>query len=160
VKCSTELQCKTRQCVSDSQHQAFYCSRPCAQSSECAAGMECPPGGGSCRFIQLVSADPGMTCTFGQTFCTQNTSCTGPNGAPSTCTKVCVLNSDCPDRQTCESGQNSLKYCRAPALPIVVLGRARAEGEAAAGCTAAGGGLSMLGLVAMALSMAARRRAR
>lgn len=152
--CTSELQCKTRHCLNDPQHPAFYCTTSCSGAG-CPGGMECPPGGGFCRYPQAPTASPGQGCVPGQTFCTQGTVCTGPSGGSTTCQQTCSVNADCPDRSTCENGQTGVRYCRSSARPPLFLSRARAEGKAAS-CAAAPSGLT-LGALFIALRATCRR---
>ncbi len=66
--CMSEEQCQSRLCMSDPQHpEFFYCSRQCATSAQCPAGMECVPGAQVCQFVQVPEAGVGEACTPGET---------------------------------------------------------------------------------------------
>ncbi|MHB8875529.1 MAG: S1 family peptidase [Myxococcaceae bacterium] len=156
--CTSELQCKGRQCISDGQHPAFYCSRTCAVSTECPPGLSCPTGGGVCRYPSLPLIEAGGGCTPGTNVCSgTGFVCSGAPGSATTCVKGCAVTADCPTPQTCESGQNSFKYCREPVKPLIYLTRARTEGAAAASCAQAGGAPLGLALWLLAALLGRRR---
>ncbi|MFZ5467924.1 MAG: trypsin-like serine protease [Myxococcota bacterium] len=155
-RCGSELQCSSRQCVSDPQHPGFYCSRPCTQNDQCPSGLECT--GGVCTYVQLPTVEPGTTCTQGQQHCTGGTVCAGLTASSTRCLAPCVADTDCVGPATCVDGHNGVKYCADTSRPWVVLQRAKLEGRAPAGCASVGTEpLWALGLVAL---QALRRRRR
>ncbi|MBI3186105.1 MAG: trypsin-like serine protease [Myxococcales bacterium] len=153
--CTSELQCRTRKCISDPQHPTYYCSGTCQSNADCPSGMECPGAGSLCRFPQQPAAQPGQSCVIGQTYCASGTVCAGPQGA-TTCQRPCTVSSDCTGGSTCEGGASGVKYCRPVARPIVFLPRARSEGNLAPSC-AATGGLPLAGALLLLLPALPRR---
>ncbi|MFZ5467923.1 MAG: S1 family peptidase [Myxococcota bacterium] len=155
--CSSEAMCQSRQCVSDPQHPAYYCSRVCTQAADCPAQMECASSG-VCLFPQKPEADLGELCTAAD-HCRAGV-CTGPSNGPLRCALTCVVQADCPADHSCEGGVGGTRYCRSPHEPTsrwVTLPRASLT-ERAAGCATVGGGpLAALAWCALSLLRRVRR---
>jgi V8-like Glu-specific endopeptidase len=161
--CSSDLVCKSRDCVSDPQHAGFYCSQSCTLPTDCPSGMECTAAK-ICLFKQLPVAQVNEVC--GPTVWCQgpNTACTGPAGASLRCAFLCTSQPDCPVDYVCEGGVNGTRYCRSPAPPSqpkvkqLTLTLAPAElGATAAGCNAVQG-LPSVALALAGLGLVRRRR--
>lgn len=141
-RCDAAVQCRDRLCVNDAQNPVNYCSKPCAQSADCPASMECNPGSRVCQVKQRPVRQLFDSCYAASDFCTAGI-CTGPVGGLSRCVVSCVVQGDCPSGSTCEAGADSRRYCRpanvrftAITVPALVGG---AVTEQAAGCSASGG---------------------
>lgn len=111
--CSSALQCSWRQCVSDVQHPATYCSRPCTTNSQCPmSGTECASG--VCRYIQKPTAQIGETCDS-NTLCLDDSFCTGETSADLRCNIPCYPDGTCPGAtQVCTMGVTGQKFCKLP----------------------------------------------
>ncbi len=170
--CSAAAQCLGKQCVSDAQHPATYCSTPCgldAGSSACPGGTECAAG--ACRFVQKPEVPLGQACSA-QTFCLEGGVCTGPTGAATVCSRACDVSNACAaTSEECVAGANTLRYCRTravivPGVPSAPAAPAAADGGVvkggmlpeASGCQATTGGPLALLLAPVALWLARRRR--
>ncbi len=151
--CTAEVQCKTRQCVTDPQRTFFYCSRRCATTAECPAGMQC--NNSVCLLEQKPEVNIGEACRPEKDFCRNRGVCTGPSANELRCALPCGSQIDCPSDHTCEGGYDGKRYCRSsqpvvvPKHLLVYLPRADAQGPVATGCTAAGGGPIMFALLAL-----------
>ena len=154
--CSAETQCRGRKCVNDSQNTDTYCSRPCAQQSECPASMEC--NAGACRLPLRPERRLLDSCTTLLDFCVTST-CNGPQNGITRCVTPCTVTADCGDGSACEGGSMGGRYCR-PAnidfkpktLPVLQ----PSLGGVAKGCSSAPGGL--LAALVLMVPMLRRRR--
>ncbi len=149
--CNDDTQCNSRRCINDPQHSNYYCSIACAVPADCPSDMAC--SGGQCIRRQLPTASKGQGCTPSETFCTGATVCDVEDGGTGTCVQPCLVNADCTP-QFCKIGMTGFGRCAdSVTLPAI-------KGSyAAAGCESAPG-LSLIGLVAIAIALAYRRRRR
>ncbi|MGA9526059.1 MAG: trypsin-like serine protease [Myxococcaceae bacterium] len=157
--CTSEEQCQSRICMSDPQHPDFYCSRPCATTPQCPAGMECVPGAQVCQFVQVIEAGKGEACTPGESRCAQGTVCTGATSATAHCEVPCTTATECPAQNTCAIGHDgTTKYCRAPeATPVVLPTGNNVAAKPGTGCAAVGG-VPMSALVLALAGVLSRRK--
>jgi hypothetical protein len=127
------------------------CLGTAAEVVTCRAAVLAPDAG-------VPTISPGQACEFGKTFCIgPEFVCTGGAGEATACVPGCQSQADCVSPQTCEPGQNSLRYCRSPP---VTLPAASAEGPAAPSCAQAGAApVGVVLVLAAALALARRRRA-
>jgi hypothetical protein len=154
--CSAERQCRGRKCVNDSQNTDTYCSRPCAQKSDCPSAMVCSDG--ACRIPPRPERQPLDSCFALVDYCVAS-SCNGPQNGITRCVLPCTVVSDCGDGSICEGGSMGGRYCRPFNVdfnPKTLPGLKPSLGEVAKGCSTAPGGL----LTALVLMVPMFRRRR
>ncbi|MBL8920576.1 MAG: trypsin-like serine protease [Myxococcaceae bacterium] len=154
--CSAATQCRGRQCVNDVQNRDTYCSRTCAQTSDCPATMQCEAG--ACRIPRRPERVLLESCSALLDFCVTST-CNGPLNGVTRCVLPCTSAADCDDRSVCEGGSMGGRYCRpfnVDFMPRRVPGVSSELGVVAKGCSAAPGGL--LGALVLMLPLLRRRR--
>ncbi|HZA15092.1 MAG TPA: trypsin-like serine protease [Myxococcaceae bacterium] len=153
--CASALQCRSRECVEDSQHAGSYCSRPCHARAACPEEMECSAQAGVCVFPQLPVAAPGGPCVPGSTFCTNGTVCAGSSPLNAWCAGPCGVDSDCGPTATCDSGFAGERYCR-PRRDVVPV---TLDPLPVRGGCAATGGVPVLLLALIGWALCSRRAA-
>ncbi len=156
--CTSEDQCQSRICMSDPMHPDSYCSRACATTAQCPAGMECVPGAQVCQFIQAAEVGKGEACTPGESRCAQGTVCTGTTRATARCEVPCTTGTECPAENTCAVGHDgNTNYCRSPEATAVLLPTGNHMTGKTGSCAAAGG-VPMSTLVLALAGVLSRRR--
>jgi hypothetical protein len=134
-RCTTAFQCRGRQCAADAQQPLTYCTRRCASSTDCEAGMECDASRQVCQHRQLPRVAVDALCTPGEQWCGPDAVCAAEAGAATRCRRPCGVTADCPTPQRCRSATNGMNVCVDP--PPVSVPFASAEGPAASGCATA-----------------------
>ncbi len=175
--CTRAEQCVGKQCVTDPQHPAQYCSQACGAdggAAACPGGMECVAG--ACKHLQMPEASLGQACSP-ETFCTGGTVCAGMAGAATLCSNACTSAGACSSAlDECVSGANAQRFCRTRLITPPSSGGAEtpagstspggASGDVgpngmlgeASGCSAVGGGPGLALGLALVLALGRRRR--
>lgn len=156
--CTRQTQCRGRQCVTDAQNKAAYCSRSCSGTADCASPFVCTDG--ACRLPPRPERSFLEACAPLLDFCVAST-CNGPREGITRCVSPCSVPADCGDGAQCEGGSLGGRYCRplnVDFLPKRVPGVSDVIGTAPrGGCHAAPGGL--LAALVLMVPLLRRRRA-
>jgi hypothetical protein len=157
--CTYAVQCVTRVCITDFQHMQPYCSKNCTSDADCMTtpNMECDQSSHFCTYKQTPTTPMGSPCTPGPTVCDTPGVCAGDSETTAYCSTPCKAQSDCTDgMSTCTTSFDGVtKYCKEPPRSVVMLPAVSTTmGDAATGCSAAGG---LLPLAALALVRRRRR---
>lgn len=151
--CASDLQCKDRRCVNDTQRKQFYCSKSCTATSECPAGMECE--GSVCRFPKQPELGLGEVCVPAENRCAKDAVCTGPEGEDSKCQKACTTADECSQGSRCETGTGGIRFCRE-----VIRQALTGEDSGFQACSSSNGSPAPWLAVLMAISVGAYRTRR
>jgi V8-like Glu-specific endopeptidase len=150
--CEASWECPGRECITDPQHPAAYCSKPCSTDGDCSGGLRCESSRRVCQRPQLPSARPGEPCFPEETFCLSASVCNGREQAQARCSQPCERTLDCLQGLVCAPGFSGTNACLDP--PPIVLPAGRVELPAARGCSATGS----LGPALLLACWAGRRR--
>lgn len=148
ASCEGAWQCPGRECVTDAQHAAAYCSKRCATDGDCPAPLKCDVARSVCQRAQLPSVRAGEPCLPGATFCLNGALCTGDSVDVARCSQPCTRSIECVPGQSCRAGFSGGTACFDPA-PIT-LPAGRLELPAATGCSTGTGELAALALLWLA----------
>lgn len=100
VRCDSDVECASRECITDLQHANSYCSAPC--TTDCSGGLHCNVTRGLCEVPQRPTVQPFGECTPGIDFCAQGTTC---------------VNGRCCDGTTCVAPVKTLPYAGVVTAP-------------------------------------------
>ncbi|MGQ0506404.1 MAG: S1 family peptidase [Myxococcaceae bacterium] len=150
--CTSAAVCVEKECTTDEQHPAQYCSRSCTTSSQCPSGMECTAS--LCKFAQRAVTALGQGCTA-ESVCASGGICAAPSSGARFCAVACSTSCSS-ELDTCVIGADGKGYCQsatsAGGAPKTAGGLA--DSMEASGCSSTGNSSSLgVGLMALAVLM-------